>query len=83
MPPFMKDDETAEVVATLARRLHVPKQAAVKLAVLDELNRLYNAIPLRERVAALRNQLRLPPKKGVAADRLLYKREGFSRTDLA
>ena len=72
MPLFIKDDETADLVATLARRMHVPKQAAVKFAVLDELRRLDEAIPLRDRLAALRSQHGMPPKTGLAADKAFF-----------
>jgi len=72
MPLYIKDDRTAELVAKLAELRGVPKQAAVRMAVAAELNRAAEAIPLRERFAALRRTHPLPPPTGLAADKAFF-----------
>lgn len=69
MPLYIKDDATAEFVAQLAKLRGVSKQDAVKLAVRAELDRMERAIPLRDRLAALRAAHPLPPRTGEAADK--------------
>ena len=72
MPLYIKDDATAELVARLAKRRGVSKQDAVKLAVRAELDRAEEAVPLRERFAALRMAHPLPPATGEAADKAFF-----------
>jgi antitoxin VapB len=67
MPLFIKDDETARLVDRLAKAKGLSKQGAVRLAVIAELDRMAAAVPLRERLAALRAEHPLPPPTGVAA----------------
>lgn len=69
MPLYIKDDVTSKLVAQLAKLRGVTKQAAVRLAVQAELDRAKEAIPLRERAAALRAAHPLPPPTGKAADK--------------
>jgi antitoxin VapB len=69
MPLYIKDDTTAELVAQLAKLRGLTKQAAVRLAVQAELDRTREAIPLRQRAAALRTAHALPPPTGKAADK--------------
>jgi len=69
MPLYIKDDSTAELVAQLASQRGLSKQAAVKLAVLAELERGLAAVPLRDRFAALRAAHPLPPATGKEADK--------------
>lgn len=72
MPLFIKDDETAGLVAELAQKRHCTKQDAVKQAVRAALDRDRDAIPLRERFAALRAAHPLPPKTGMVADKAFF-----------
>ena len=72
MPLFIKDDATAALVAKLAERRRVTKQEAVRQAVQAELDRAAEAIPLRERFAALRRAHPLPPPTGKAADKAFF-----------
>jgi antitoxin VapB len=72
MPLYIKDDATAQLVAELAELRRVSKQDAVKLAVRAELERAENAIPLRERFAALRAAHPLPPRTGEVADKAFF-----------
>jgi antitoxin VapB len=72
MPLYIKDDETAQLVAELARLRGLTKQAAVKMAVKAELHRAAEAIPLRDRFAALRAANPLPPPTGDVADKRFF-----------
>jgi antitoxin VapB len=72
MPLYIKDDATAELVAQLAKKRGVSKQDAVRLAVQAELQRLAQAIPLRERIAAWRKEHPLPPPTGLKADKAFF-----------
>lgn len=72
MPLYIKDDSTAQLVAQLAKLRGVSKQDAVKLAVQAELDRAEEAVPLRDRFAALRAARPLPPSTGKVADRAFF-----------
>jgi antitoxin VapB len=72
MPLYIKDDETAQLVGELARLRGLSKQAAVKMAVQAELDRAAEAIPLRDRFAALRAAHPLPPPTGDVADKAFF-----------
>jgi antitoxin VapB len=50
----------------------LPQPDAVKIAVQAELDRAAEAIPLRDRFAALRQAHQLPPATGNAADKALF-----------
>jgi antitoxin VapB len=72
MPLYIKDDGIAQLVAKLAKLRGVSKQKAVQMAVEAELNRAAEAIPLRERFAALRRAHPLPPPTGHVADKAFF-----------
>jgi antitoxin VapB len=72
MPLYIKDDATAELVAQLARKRGVSKQDAVRLAVQAELDRIREAISLRERIAAWRKEHPMPPPTGQASDKAFF-----------
>ena len=72
MPLYIKDDATALLVAQLAKLRGISKQDAVRLAVQAELDRAEEAIPLRNRFAALRAAHPLPPRTGEAADKAFF-----------
>ena len=72
MPLYIKDDTTAALVAELARRRHISKQDAVRLAVQAELQRMAEAIPLRDRIAAGRRENPMPPPTGQRADKAFF-----------
>ncbi|MBV9655781.1 MAG: type II toxin-antitoxin system VapB family antitoxin [Acetobacteraceae bacterium] len=72
MPLYIKDDWTADLVAQLARVQGVSKQDAVRLAVQAALERAAEAVPLRERLAALRKARPLPPQTGKVADKAFF-----------
>jgi antitoxin VapB len=72
VPLYIKDDATAELVAQLARKRGVSKQDAVRQAVQAELDRMAQAIPLRERIAAWRKEHPMPPPTGQKADKAFF-----------
>ena len=72
MPLYIKDDGIAQLVAKLAKLRGVSKQKAVQMAVEAELNRAAEAIPLRERFAALRRAHPLSPPTGHVADKAFF-----------
>ena len=72
MPLYIKDDTTAALVAELAGKRGVSKQDAVRQAVQAELDRLAQAIPLRERIAAWRSEHPMPPPTGEKADKAFF-----------
>lgn len=79
MPLYIKDDHTAHLVSKLAQLLALSKQDAVRLAVQAQLDRMADAIPLRERFAAVRTKHRLPPPTGLPADKRFF--DDLSDTD--
>ena len=72
MPLYIKDDVTARLVDQLAKSMGTSKQDAVKHAVSAELQRAADAIPLRDRFAALRAARPLPPTTGQMADKAFF-----------
>ncbi len=72
MPLYIKGDDTAALVAQLAKLRGLTKQAVVKLAAQAELDRATQDIPLRDRFAALRAAYPLPPPTGELADTAFF-----------
>lgn len=72
MPLYIKDDETAGLVAQLATARGITKQAAVKLAVTSELARDAQRVPLLERLEKLWADNPLPPPTGKLADKAFF-----------
>lgn len=72
MPLYIRDDATAELVAKLAKQRGLTKKDAVRLAVTAELERTAQAVPLRERLAALWRENPLPPPTGRVADKAFF-----------
>jgi len=72
MPLYIKDDQTAELVARLAKLRGTSKQDAVRLAVLAELDREVATVPLRDRLERLWQANPMPPKTGKAADKAFF-----------
>jgi antitoxin VapB len=72
MPLYIKDDDTARLVARLAELRGVSKREAVRIAVQAELDRVAESIPLRQRFAALRGAYPLPPPTGLTADKEFF-----------
>ena len=72
MPLYIKNETTAQLVADLAKLKGLTKQNAVRLAVQAELKRAAEAVPLRDRFAALRDAHPLPPATGRIADKAFF-----------
>jgi antitoxin VapB len=72
MPLYIKDDATAALVGELARQRGITKQDAVRQAVQAELDRMKEAIPLRERLEAFWRDNPLPPATGHKADKAFF-----------
>ncbi len=72
MPLYIKDDAIARLVDQLAKQRGISTQDAVKVASTAELQRAAEAIPLRDRFAALRATHRLPPPTGDLADKTFF-----------
>jgi len=72
MPLYIKDETTTQLVNQLAKLRGTTKQNAVRLAVAAEIKRTTEAVPLRERFAALRKTHRLPPATGKTADKAFF-----------
>ncbi len=62
----------SEAVNQLAARLHVSKTDAVRRAVENELRRLDDATPLRERLRPLQARILARPATGLPADKAFY-----------
>lgn len=71
MPLYIKDNETAQLVAELADRLKTTKQDAVKGAVRAELDRLAGP-SFRARFEAFRARHPLPKSTGLKADKAFF-----------
>jgi antitoxin VapB len=71
MPLYIRDDATAALVAELAKRRGLTKDA-VRLAGKAELDRELEAKPLRERITAWRAANPFPPPKGLKADKAFF-----------
>jgi antitoxin VapB len=66
-------NETVNQLATkLAARKHMNKTAAVKLALENELRRIEEALPLRERLRSLQNRVLARTTTGSEADKAFY-----------
>jgi antitoxin VapB len=72
MSLYIKDDATARLVTRFAKLRGVSKQDAVRIAVQAELDRATEAVPLRDRFAAVRQAHPLPPATGKTADKAFF-----------
>jgi antitoxin VapB len=72
MPLYIKDDETAELVARLARLCGLSKQAAVKVAVEAALNKAAEQVSVREKLQKLWTENPLPPLTGKRANKVFF-----------
>jgi antitoxin VapB len=68
----VRDLETDTLVRELARKRRIGLTEAVKLAVRHELQREAEAIPLQQRIAALRTQVLKRPATGLVADKAFF-----------
>ena len=69
MPLNVRSEEVNRLAEELAARKHINKTEAVRLALENELRRLDEAVPLRER---LRRRILARPATGLEADKAFY-----------
>ena len=72
MPLNIRSEEVNRLAETLAARKHMNKTEAVKQALENELRRLDQALPLRERLRPLQNWVMARPATGREADKAFY-----------
>ena len=72
MPLNIRNEEVNRLAETLAARKHVNKTDAVKQALENELRRLDQALPLRERLRPLQDRVMARPATGLEADKAFY-----------
>jgi antitoxin VapB len=72
MPLNVRSEEVNQLAEKLAARKHINKTEAVKLALENELRRLDEALPLRERLRPLQRRVLARPATGLEADKSFY-----------
>jgi antitoxin VapB len=72
VPLHIRDETTSQLVRTLAKRKQIGLTEAVRLAVQNELRRAEEAVPLRDRIAAIRRTIITRPLTGKQADKAFF-----------
>jgi antitoxin VapB len=72
MPLNIRDEVVNQLAEKLAARKHTNKTEAVRIALENELRRLDEAIPLRERLRPLQERVMSRPTTGLEADKAFY-----------
>ena len=72
MPLNIRSEGVNLLAEKLAARTHATKTEAVRLALQNELHRLDDAIPLRERLRPLQARVASRPATGLEADKAFY-----------
>jgi antitoxin VapB len=72
MPLNIRSEIVNELADRLAARRRVSKTEAVKVALENELRRLDEAVPLRERLRPLQERVLSRPATGLEADKTFY-----------
>ncbi len=72
MPLNIRDEDTNRLAEKLATRMRTTKTAAVKLALRNELARVEQSIPLRDRLRPLQNRVMSRAATGLEADKAFY-----------
>ena len=72
MPLNIRSEEVNRLAETLAARKHINKTDAVKQALKNELRRLDQALPLRERLRPLQDRVMARPATALEADKAFY-----------
>jgi antitoxin VapB len=72
MPLNIRNEAVNQLAEKLAARRHVNKTDAVRMALENELRRLDEAVPLRERVRFLQDRVLSRPSTGLEADKAFY-----------
>ncbi len=72
MPLNIRSEEVNRLAEQLAARVKRSKTDVVKLALQNELRRLDEALPLRERLRPLQRRIMARPETGEPADKAFY-----------
>ena len=72
MPLNIRSEIVNELAERLAARRQVNKTDAVRIALQNELRRLDEAVPLRDRVRLLQERVLSRPATGMDADKAFY-----------
>jgi len=72
MPLNIRSEAVNQLAEKLAARKRMNKTDAVRVALEHELQRLDEAIPLRERLRALQSRVMSRPTTGLEADKAFY-----------
>ena len=69
MPLNIRSEAVNQLAEKLAARKHTSKTDAVRMALENELRRLDEAVPLRERLRPLQDRVMSRPATGLEADK--------------
>lgn len=72
MPLNIRNEAVNRLAARLAARARLTKSDAVKMALENELRRLDEALPLRDRLRPLQGRILARPATGRDADKAFY-----------
>jgi antitoxin VapB len=72
MPLNIRSEPVNQLAETLAARMATTKTEAVAQALRNELQRLDQATPLRERLRPIQNRVLARPATGLEADKAFY-----------
>ena len=72
VPLNIRSEIVNQLAERLAARRQVSKTDAVRIALQNELRRLDEAVPLRDRVRPLQQRVLSPPATGLEADKTFY-----------
>ena len=71
-PLIIRNEVVNQLAETLAARKQMNKTEAVKVALENELHRLDEAVPLRDRLRPLQKRVLSRPATGLEADKAFY-----------
>jgi antitoxin VapB len=72
VPLNIRSEDVNLLAEKLASRKHMNKTDAVRLALQNELRRLDEAVPLRERIRTIQQRILARPETGLEADKAFY-----------
>jgi antitoxin VapB len=72
MPLNIRSETVNQLAEKLAARVRTNKTEAVRMALENELRRLDEAVPLRERLRPLQERVLSRPSTGLEADKAFY-----------
>ena len=72
MPLNIRNEAVNKLARKLAARKRVNKTEAVKIALENELRRMDDAVPLRERIRDIQDRIASYPDTGLEADKAFF-----------